>query len=888
MLKRRIYKQTRCAAAVLFTVSALGATGAVQAENIPLSDKLFGLNYWYYNWGANNTSGGATATPMVWSSYASTGSCAVPSPAAGVPNTNDCFEAYKSKAQAAGAQLVRIGGTTQNVRILSTAELTAQLGAGFNAAALSQARKDQVDRYLPVFLLQIDRIKAAGMEPLVQMPINLPAEDRLNWITQVKNKGVKYWSIGNEPDLDSRLSPINGTVSTATCSNSSCSSGGNGLITTTSTVTSNANSFLSQWYEGGTVSPTKTVTVTVKNAAGVVQGTPTTTATAYSNVPITIDGNTYRSFRDNFVDWAKAIKTNASDAVVVGPEFSTAFGYDTTSTSFQPLLSLHRCFISDVGNLRLNGSGVPLLDIYNLHMYASWNESEANRRLGLIQGYIDLVNKGQSNPAAECNSTHQYGTTQGARGSDKLVMAVGEASGTYSSDAVTALTALPTTTPFTLATLPSDAVLSNTTSASGVGYGIKDGAGWHFDAGQFMVVMAKQLAQFGGKYFIAHNVMVGSGTPATSIPSTNLWQKNGTLRSTAEHWKALATNARTHFMAGTAQTTNLDDKLVQFAMTGASGSTVMIMNTTGGTKPGVGAAATVAPAETLRYSARLNGSYSLDAFSSAQTDAVNFAFVDAVGNDKQWKGAVPAKTTHMFTFDATGKRLKKWVYNKADHDLALLNGLIDTDAARALSPGGKATDLTLRADQPAGSSGNITLKVNMPATLAEYRNRFEFLVDGKLVGSTSETNGAAPLTSLTVDSTKLTNGQHTLVIKGYDKDGSADSTDPLTFSTSNRLDVSAKVTFFSTGLVYNRATRTYNGSIKISNAGATTLSSLQLQLNGLPMGVTLQGASGNSNGAPYINISASIAAGAAVTVPLVFDNHGGMTITYKPALYSFN
>lgn len=104
------------------------------------------------------------------------------------------------------------------------------------------------------------------------------------------------------------------------------------------------------------------------------------------------------------------------------------------------------------------------------------------------------------------------------------------------------------------------------------------------------------------------------------------------------------------------------------------------------------------------------------------------------------------------------------------------------------------------------------------------------------------------------------------------------------------LDVSGKFAYSMSGLVFNRSTQRYTGSVSLANtSGAAVSGPFQVELNGLPAGVTLTNASGNRNGVPYITVnSAVINAGQGVSVPVSFANPGKVNISYSVKVYSGN
>lgn len=66
------------------------------------------------------------------------------------------------------------------------------------------------DKSMPTnyqYIKMIDSIRAKGMEPIIQVPFDnwkysaQQAANIVNFLNKVKGKNIKYWSIGNEPDL---------------------------------------------------------------------------------------------------------------------------------------------------------------------------------------------------------------------------------------------------------------------------------------------------------------------------------------------------------------------------------------------------------------------------------------------------------------------------------------------------------------------------------------------------------------------------------------------------------------------------------------------------------------------------------------------------------------
>lgn len=127
-----------------FALSLAGLSCAV-AQTVPISPTLFGVNYWYYDY-----AGGY-----------------------------DAFNVKKTQLQANGINLVRLGGLLPQSKVALTS--------------------------IPYFDLAVDRVKSIGAIPLLQLPINLAPADIPVWIAHFKDKGITYWSIGNEPEPTSNI-----------------------------------------------------------------------------------------------------------------------------------------------------------------------------------------------------------------------------------------------------------------------------------------------------------------------------------------------------------------------------------------------------------------------------------------------------------------------------------------------------------------------------------------------------------------------------------------------------------------------------------------------------------------------------------------------------------
>jgi hypothetical protein len=371
---------------------------------------------------------------------------------------------------------------------------------------------------------------------------------------------------------------------------------------------------------------------------------------------------------------------------------------------------------------------------------------------------------------------------------------------------------------------------------------------WSFEAGQFLVTTLKNVVANGGEFVAPWSVSEGNGAFGDTDFST--FNNNGSMRSTMTHIAALAKQRRAFYMAGAIEGTAYNNLLTQFGMSDGGGSTVMLMNTS---------------ANNVSYSARLDGQYSnLDG-------AARFKFDSKNRNASEWRGTLPGKTSLMFSFDANGRRLQKWEYNKTTAN--------SSNADPTALP--LVTDLGV-AGAVLGTRDDITLSAVLPAGAA--RSEARFYVDGALQGSAT----AAPF-AITIDSSRLANGPHSLVVKALDLDGNLDSSEALEFSTLNAINVSALVRTLSSGLVLNRTTQTFNGTITVTNTGSTSIEGpIQVELAGLSPGVTLVNANGTHKGAPYVSAAgvSRLDPGASTTVKLSFANPDKAAVSYSALTFS--
>jgi hypothetical protein len=101
------------------------------------------------------------------------------------------------------------------------------------------------------------------------------------------------------------------------------------------------------------------------------------------------------------------------------------------------------------------------------------------------------------------------------------------------------------------------------------------------------------------------------------------------------------------------------------------------------------------------------------------------------------------------------------------------------------------------------------------------------------------------------------------------------------------VDVTAYATITRSGLTVNRFTGKYTGTVTITNASGQTLDApLQLRLQSLTAGVTLDNATGLQNGVPYLALPSALAPGQSITLTTTFSNPSKTGIGYTPLLFS--
>lgn len=115
---------------------------------------------------------------------------------------------------------------------------------------------------------------------------------------------------------------------------------------------------------------------------------------------------------------------------------------------------------------------------------------------------------------------------------------------------------------------------------------------------------------------------------------------------------------------------------------------------------------------------------------------------------------------------------------------------------------------------------------------------------------------------------------------------------PGTFVTSPasaQNDISAQVRSTTSAFTYNRATKTYNGNLTVTNTSQSPLSGpFVIWLNNLASGITLANGNGVFNSYPHIDPAAPLLLnpGESTTVALKFSNPSNAKITFTPVVFN--
>ena len=149
---------------------------------------------------------------------------------------------------------------------------------------------------------------------------------------------------------------------------------------------------------------------------------------------------------------------------------------------------------------------------------------------------------------------------------------------------------------------------------------------------------------------------------------------------------------------------------------------------------------------------------------------------------------------------------------------------------------------------------------------------------GFVAGSTAS---AAPVAQITFSS-QLTNPDASV--------GQGVGLEAITgaYASSPTLVPAAQIQTTASGLAYSRVTQTFNGTVTLTNVGATSISGpFEVLFTSLPAGVTLVNALGTYNSSPYTVAGVtSLASKQSTTLSVQFSDPSNVKISTVPVTYS--
>jgi DNA/RNA endonuclease G (NUC1) len=133
----------------------------------------------------------------------------------------------------------------------------------------------------------------------------------------------------------------------------------------------------------------------------------------------------------------------------------------------------------------------------------------------------------------------------------------------------------------------------------------------------------------------------------------------------------------------------------------------------------------------------------------------------------------------------------------------------------------------------------------------------------------------------TVDEVERISGYDTLQLL-------ADSLERLVETNNAPPEVTAQLDVSKTGLILNRATGAFTGTVTLTNTGMTTFTGpMQMYFDSLPSSVRLLNAAGKRDQSPFITMQVtSLAPGQSIQVPVQFSNPQRVPVSYTSAVYA--
>jgi hypothetical protein len=106
--------------------------------------------------------------------------------------------------------------------------------------------------------------------------------------------------------------------------------------------------------------------------------------------------------------------------------------------------------------------------------------------------------------------------------------------------------------------------------------------------------------------------------------------------------------------------------------------------------------------------------------------------------------------------------------------------------------------------------------------------------------------------------------------------------------TLNIGNITSQVSVKTSGFVYSRASKTYNGTLTVTNSGQSVIyGTVIVQLNDLTAGVTVVNQARISNGAPQIDkdLAAPLNPGQSVSFPIQLNDPTNVRISFNPSAF---
>ena len=134
---------------------------------------------------------------------------------------------------------------------------------------------------------------------------------------------------------------------------------------------------------------------------------------------------------------------------------------------------------------------------------------------------------------------------------------------------------------------------------------------------------------------------------------------------------------------------------------------------------------------------------------------------------------------------------------------------------------------------------------------------------------------------------RIINGDHVVSVGASSRDLRLQKPARVDVPEPTYVDVTAAVKVVQSGLVANRITGKYTGTVTFTNiSGAALNGPLIFRLDDLLPGVTLDNRTGIQGDAPYITLPGALAVGATVKVTTTFTNPSKGSFAFKPKLFS--